>query len=112
MAESLFSNPIRKVKAISESSSTIRILLYCCRLNDDREGDNGDDGDDGDEGVVVDYDDNDWFVSPFSVSLTSDNLWLDSRLLTADDLDIFRPLIGYPQSLKYSKKHPAETPIL
>ena len=107
MAESLFSNPIRKVKAISESSSTIRILLYCCRLNDDREGDNGDDG-----VVVDDDDDDDWFVSPFSVSLTSANLWLDSRLLTADDLDIFHPLIGYPQSLKYSKKHPAETPIL
>jgi len=76
MAASLFSNPIRKVKAISESSSTIRILLYCCRLNDDREGDDGDDGDDGDEGIVVD-DDNDWFVSPFSVSLTLANLLLD-----------------------------------
>ena len=74
MATSLFSNPICKVKAISESSSTIRILLYRCRLNDDRKGDDKDEDDEDDDDKDEGIDGDDWFVSSFSVSLTIANM--------------------------------------
>lgn len=63
----------------------MRILMYLCRLNDDRNGDDGDED--------VDVDKVDWLVASFSAGLILANVWLDSLLFTADNLDIIQPPI-------------------
>ena len=63
----------------------MRILMYFCRLNDDRNGD--------DDYEDVDVDKVDWLVASFSAGLILANVWLDSLLFTADNLDIIQPPI-------------------